>query len=191
MLAMLMTASCTDSDYDLSDIDTTTKFKITDVTLPLNVKPFTMDADASNVYNDFESMPQIQQDMLLQQNPSIDWKYSNEWDINMGDDFANLTIENGVIRGTVENTFSAPLLVKFTLYGEDNKNMHAELTVPASATTNVELNLTGPIKDIKKYSVSAETVDAHLSNVIDGRKIKQVHISNLKANISGYYQDEL
>lgn len=40
--AMLVLAGCIDDHYDLSDIDTTSQFRVTDLQLPLNLSPITL-----------------------------------------------------------------------------------------------------------------------------------------------------
>lgn len=41
-MAMLALAGCTDDNYDLSDIDTTTRVNVTDLVLPVNIDPIRM-----------------------------------------------------------------------------------------------------------------------------------------------------
>ena len=40
--AMLVLAGCIDDHYDLSDIDTTSQFRVIDLQLPLNLSPITL-----------------------------------------------------------------------------------------------------------------------------------------------------
>ena len=42
--AVLLTASCTDKQYDLSDIDTTSRFTANGLVVPLNMEPIKLDA---------------------------------------------------------------------------------------------------------------------------------------------------
>lgn len=42
VMAMLALAGCTDDNYDLSDIDTTTRINVTDLVLPVNIDPIRM-----------------------------------------------------------------------------------------------------------------------------------------------------
>lgn len=42
--ATLLLTGCIDNDYDLSDIDTTSKVEVKDLTLPINMEPFTLEA---------------------------------------------------------------------------------------------------------------------------------------------------
>ena len=43
LLGLLLLAGCTDDTYDLSDIDTTSEFKINDLVIPLNLRPITLE----------------------------------------------------------------------------------------------------------------------------------------------------
>lgn len=43
LLGLLLLAGCTDDNYDLSDIDTTSEFKINDLVIPLNLRPVTLE----------------------------------------------------------------------------------------------------------------------------------------------------
>ena len=42
--AVLLTASCTDDNYDLSEVDTTSQFMVKDLVVPLNMSPIKLDA---------------------------------------------------------------------------------------------------------------------------------------------------
>lgn len=41
-LAAIALTACVDDKYDLSDIDTTVQVEVNDLTLPVNIDPFTM-----------------------------------------------------------------------------------------------------------------------------------------------------
>lgn len=54
LLAMLVLAGCVDDNYDLSDVDTTSEFKIDNLTVPLKLQPITLESvlDLDNDPND-------------------------------------------------------------------------------------------------------------------------------------------
>ena len=43
LAALWLHTACTDSDYDLSDINTTSRFALNGLTLPLNIDPVQLD----------------------------------------------------------------------------------------------------------------------------------------------------
>lgn len=172
LAALLFTASCTDNNYDLSDIDTNSRFNVSGLTIPVNMDPVKLDlmldisddsdikTDAEGNYyftksGDFNSDP-VNVSKIILAKPNVDFNGSVSVNISL-DQTTRQKLEEYAKDLTIGDVLNNPTIMALIGIKADDKILDIEFN---SNKTTSEINLTANNIDKNVKSIEALGVDA-------------------------------
>lgn len=170
LAALLFTASCTDNNYDLSDIDTNSRFNVSGLTVPVNMDPVKLDlmldisddsdikTDAEGNYyftknGDFETTVNVNKIILTK--PNVDFDGSVSISISL-DATTRQNLETYAKDLTIGDVLSNPTIMDRINIKADDKILDIEFNSDKTAS---EINLTANNIDKNVRSIDALGVD--------------------------------
>lgn len=143
VLVMVSMTGCIDNDYDLSDIDTTSEFKVTDLIIPVNIESVTLD----DIF-DIKEGDQIKEVTL-----------NNEtfYAVRESGTFASDPVN--IPSFSTDAPHISPAALSFSLPSAAN------LPAKSSSAGTVSLKLDNPVK--KQVAYKAEAIDASILEITE------------------------
>lgn len=207
--ALLFSASCIDNNYDLSDIDTNSRFYVSGLTVPVNMNPVKLDlvldiSDDSDIKKDeegnyyfrkegsFNSKP-INVSKITLTKPKVDFggKISVSFSLDPG---IKEKIRLFAADKTIGEILSNPQLMK--LIGIDADTKILDLSFNSDFSSGIlELSASGIDPNVKSIEyLGTESTDIDIKFKVDGvqKTLKPFAINNLKLTVpKGLYAETL
>lgn len=164
LAVLLFHTSCTDSNYDLSDIDTHSRFNVKDLTIPLNMDPVKLDLmldidDDSDIKTDaegnyffrkegtFTSKPVNVKKMTFSK-PHVNFSGKVAVNISLSQDTKD-KIQQYASDLTIGEILDSPSLMELTGIRPDTEILNISFNSGSSASTEINLNASGIDENVK------------------------------------------
>ena len=196
--AVLLTASCTDKQYDLSDIDTTSRFTANKLIVPLNLEPIQLDAIIS-IEDDSDIKKDVNGNYYFRKNSANPFQSKNVM-------VEKITIAKPADiseKVMLDIALSDDVMNKIEQFA--NAKTIAEIIGNPTLSTQIGINENTPIfsidlNDSKSFNMNANGIDSRITRLeklgfdpltlnidvkLDGLKnlVNTVNIKNLKINL--------
>jgi len=161
--ALLLTASCTDNQYDLSNINTQSQFKVDGLVVPLNMDPIKLDAIISVGEGDDIKKDPVTGSFYFQKESKEDFSFDDvsveKITISKPADISHVVTLEVKLSNTIQNNWSQ--------YASD-KSISDILNDPGlkgqvGIDDNTEV-FTVSINDAKSFNLNASGIDEHITS---------------------------
>lgn len=155
--AVLLTASCTDDQYDISNVDTESRFTAKGLVIPLNMSPIMLD----NIIS-------LNEDGDIKEDKDGNYYFQKKGDINSEEINVNkitITKPNDISQ-KVTVTIPSEILTKWELYAPDKNLEEIQTNSEWSAQVGITpetVIVDVSIKDAKNITMSANNIDKRIT----------------------------